>query len=128
MRLRDDLTDIARRNGAKLKIVELPAGPPVLSTVVAAVYERPDQSYLDLIAASRIVKARMLREPGVVDVDDSVEEDQVKAAFAVDKEKAALNGITTRTSDELSERASKGHRWVLWRIPTRKIRSRSFYG
>jgi multidrug efflux pump subunit AcrB len=37
----------------------------------------------------------MLREPGVVDVDDTVEEDQVKQVFVVDKEKAALNGITT---------------------------------
>jgi multidrug efflux pump subunit AcrB len=95
LRLRDDLTAIAVRNGAKLKIVELPAGPPVLSTVAAAVYGRPGQSYEDLIAASRIVKARMLREPGVVDVDDTVEEDQAKAVFIVDKEKAALNGITT---------------------------------
>lgn len=95
LRLRDDLTAIAERNGAKLKIVELPAGPPVLSTVVAAVYGQPGRSYKDLIAASRIVKARMAREPGVVDVDDSVEEDQVKAVFVVDKEKAAINGIST---------------------------------
>ena len=95
LRLRDDLTAIARGNGAKLKIVELPAGPPVLSTVVAAVYGRPDRSYEDLIAASRIVKARMVREPGVVDVDDTVEEDQTKVTFSVDKEKAAINGVTT---------------------------------
>ncbi len=95
LRLRGDLTAIAASSGAKLKIVELPAGPPVLSTVVAAVYGQPGQSYDDLIAASRIVKARMLREPGVVDVDDTVEEDQVKEVFTVDKEKSALNGITT---------------------------------
>ncbi|MBI5593753.1 MAG: efflux RND transporter permease subunit [Deltaproteobacteria bacterium] len=95
LRLRGDLTAIAGRSGAKLKIVELPAGPPVMSTVVAAVYGQPGQSYNDLIAASRIVKARMLREPGVVDVDDTVEEDQVKEVFTIDKEKAALNGITT---------------------------------
>lgn len=95
LRLRDELTAIAGRNGAKLKIVQLPAGPPVLSTVVAAIYGQPGRSYEDLIAASRIVKARMLREPGVVDVDDTVEEDQTKVIFAVDKEKAALNGVNT---------------------------------
>jgi multidrug efflux pump subunit AcrB len=95
LRVRDDLTAIARQNGAKLKIVELPAGPPVLSTVVASVYGRADQSYEDLIAASRIVKTRMLREPGVVDVDDSVEEDQTKLRFVVSKDKATLNGVTT---------------------------------
>ena len=96
LRLRDDLTAIARRNAAKLKIVELPAGPPVMSTVVAAVYGRPDQSYDDLIQAARIVKARAVAEPGVVDVDDSVEEDQVKTTFAIDKEKASLNGVTAQ--------------------------------
>jgi multidrug efflux pump subunit AcrB len=95
LRLRDDLTAIARRHAVKLKIVELPAGPPVLSTVVGAVYGRPDQSYEDLIRAAQIVKARLRQEPGVVDVDDTVEEDQAKLVFVVDKEKAALNGVTT---------------------------------
>ena len=95
LRIRDDLAAIARRNNAKLKIVELPAGPPVMSTVVAAVYGKPGQSYDELIRAARIVKTRMMREPGVVDVDDSVEEDQTKVTFVVDKEKADLNGVTT---------------------------------
>ncbi len=108
LRLREDLTAIARNNGAKLKIVELPAGPPVMSTVVAAVYGRPGQSYEDLIAASRIVKARMSREPGVVDLDDTVEEDQTKVIFAVDKEKAALNGITTEDISRTLQICLKG--------------------
>ncbi len=37
----------------------------------------------------------MRREPGVVDVDDTVDEDQTKYIFDVDKQKAALNGIST---------------------------------
>ena len=41
----------------------------------------------------------MRREPGVVDVDDTVEEDQTKYVFDVDKQKAALNGVST---DEIS--------------------------
>jgi multidrug efflux pump subunit AcrB len=95
LRLRGDLTAIARRDGVKLKIVELPAGPPAMSTVVAAVTGGPTQSYEDLIEAASIVKARLRREPGVVDVDDIVEEDQAKYVFDVDKQKAALNGIST---------------------------------
>jgi len=95
LRLRGDLTAIAQRDGVKLKIVELPAGPPAMSTVVAAVYGSPTQSYEDLIRAAEIVKARLRREPGVVDVDDSVEEDQTKYVFEVDKQKAALNGVST---------------------------------
>jgi len=95
LRLRSDLTAIAQRDGVKLKIVELPAGPPAMSTVVAAVYGSPTQSYEDIIGAASIVKARMRRELAVVDVDDTVEEDQAKYVFEVDKQKAALNGLST---------------------------------
>jgi multidrug efflux pump subunit AcrB len=95
LRIRSDLTAIAQRDGVKLKIVELPAGPPTMSTLVAAVYGGPTQSYEDLIDAAFIVKARMGREPGVVDMDDTVEEDQTKYVFDVDKQKAALNGVFT---------------------------------
>ena len=99
LRIRGDLAAIAGRDGVKLKIVELPAGPPTMSTLVAAVYGSPTQSYEDIIGAASIVKARVRREPGVVDVDDTVEEDQTKYVFDVDKQKAALNGVST---DEIS--------------------------
>jgi multidrug efflux pump subunit AcrB len=99
LRLRADLTAIASRNGVKLKIVELPAGPPVMSTIVAAIYGGPGNSYEDLMRAAAIVKERMRREPGIVDLDDTTEEDQTKLVFEVDREKAALNGIST---DEIS--------------------------
>jgi multidrug efflux pump subunit AcrB len=95
LRIRGDLTAIAQRDGVKLKIVELPAGPPTMSTLVAAVYGGPTQSYEDLVDAASILEARMRREPGVVDVDDTVEEDQTKYVFDVDKQKAALNGVAT---------------------------------
>jgi multidrug efflux pump subunit AcrB len=99
LRLRADLAAIAQRDGVKLKIVELPAGPPAMSTVVAAAYGSSTQSYEDIIGAASIIKTRLRRELGVVDVDDTVEEDQTKYVFEVDKQKAALNGLTT---DELS--------------------------
>ena len=95
LRLRADLTAIAQRDGVKLKIVELPAGPPAMSTVVAAVYGSSTQSYEDIIAAASIIKTRLRRELGVVDVDDTVEEDQAKYVFEVDRQKAALNGVST---------------------------------
>ncbi len=94
LRIRDDLTTIAEKNHANLKIVETPPGPPVLASVVAEVYGRPDQSYGDLIEAARVVRARMEVEPGVVDVDDSVEADWQRLVFVTDKEKAAMNGVS----------------------------------
>jgi hypothetical protein len=59
---------IAAAHAGRLKIAEPPPGPPTLSTIVAEVYGRADHSYDDLAAAGRVVRARMQREPGVVDV------------------------------------------------------------
>lgn len=94
LRLRDDLTALAGRHGARLKIVEVPPGPPVIATVVAEVRGRPDHTYEDLIAAAKTVGARLEREPGVVDVDDTVEADSRRLVFVTDKEKAALHGMS----------------------------------
>ncbi len=94
LRLRDDLTALADRYGAKLKIVESPPGPPVLSSVVAEIYGRPDHSYDDLLTASETVAARMRAEPGLADVDDVREAPQQKLVFVTDQEKAALSGVS----------------------------------
>ncbi|HQM23069.1 MAG TPA: efflux RND transporter permease subunit, partial [Kiritimatiellia bacterium] len=45
LRIRNDIEAIGRQTGANLKIVEVPPGPPVLSTVVAEIYGRPDQPF-----------------------------------------------------------------------------------
>lgn len=95
LRIRNDIEAIARQRGALLKIIEAPPGPPVLSTVVAEIYGRPDQQYSELIAAAKILQARMAAEKGVVDIDDSAEANQEKLFFRVDREKAGLNGIST---------------------------------
>ncbi len=95
LRLRNDLTRIAREHGANIKLIEVPPGPPVIATVTAEVYGRPDHQYSDLIGAAKVVRKRLEQEAGVVDVDDTVEDDQVKLVFVTDKEKAALNGVST---------------------------------
>ncbi|HPD31434.1 MAG TPA: efflux RND transporter permease subunit [Phycisphaerae bacterium] len=108
LRLRDDLTGIASRHNASLKIVETPPGPPVIASIVAEVYGRPANTYEDLIAAARTVRTRMEMEPGVVDVDDTVEADSKKLIFVTDKEKAALNGITVAQITETLRTALEG--------------------
>ncbi len=95
LRLRPALAEIARRTGATLQLVEVPPGPPVLATLVAEVYGRPEHRYEDLIAAARTVRARMEQEPGVVDVDDTTEAARPQLVFEVDRDKAALNGVST---------------------------------
>lgn len=94
LRLRGQLAALADRHKAVLKLVELPPGPPVLSSVVAEVFGRPQHRYEDLIAAASAVATRLRAEPGIVDVDDTVETAQKKLIFVTDQEKAALNGVS----------------------------------
>ncbi|MFA6293453.1 MAG: efflux RND transporter permease subunit [Victivallales bacterium] len=93
--MRGELQKIADRNNARMKIVETPPGPPVIASIVAEVYGQPYNSYEDLLLAADAVKARLSAEPGVVDVDDVRESARMKFTFVTDKEKAALNGIST---------------------------------
>ncbi len=103
LRMRDAVTAIADRHHAALKIVETPPGPPVLSTIVAEVYGRPDHPYEELIAAAQTAAERLRREPFVVDVDGVIEAPQQKFAFVSDKEKAALHGVSAaQIADVLS--------------------------
>ena len=94
LRLHDGLTTLANRHHARIKVVELPPGPPVLASLVAEVYGRPDQSYDDLIAAAGTMARRLRVEPGVAEVDDTVESPAKKLVFVTDQEKAALNGVS----------------------------------
>ncbi len=95
LRLRDDFDALARETGANFKLVEVPPGPPVMATVVAEVYGAAHHSYDDLIAAARTIRERMYEEDGMVDIDDSVEANQRKFTFRIDREKAGLNGVAS---------------------------------
>ncbi|WP_165219227.1 efflux RND transporter permease subunit [Aquisphaera insulae] len=94
LRLHEPLAKLADRHHAVLKVVELPPGPPVLSSIVAEVYGRPEHGYGDLTAAAGIVSDRLRREPGIIEVDDMVEAAAPKVVFATDQEKAALSGVS----------------------------------
>ncbi|MHB0957921.1 MAG: efflux RND transporter permease subunit [Pirellulaceae bacterium] len=95
LRMRNDLQSIADRHQARMKLVETPPGPPVIASVVAEVYGPPDRRYEDILLAADTVRARLVAEPGIVDVDYVREMPQEKLIFSTDKEKTALNGVTT---------------------------------
>ncbi len=90
-RLRPGLDKIAESFGARIKVAEVPPGPPVLQTLVAEVYG-PD--YKGQIELARQVKGIFQQTPGVVDVDWYVEDPQPKYDMKVDLDKAALHGIS----------------------------------
>jgi len=88
--LRPDIQKIAGKYGANVKVVEVPPGPPVLSTIVAEIYG-PD--YEKQIEVANEVKTILKNTEDVVDVDWRVETDQTEYDFEIDKEKAMLYGI-----------------------------------
>jgi multidrug efflux pump subunit AcrB len=90
-RVRPALKAIADRYGARIKVAEVPPGPPVLSTLVAEVYG-PDYDRQRELA----LKIRNIFEQtdGVVDVDWYMEENQTRYQITVDQERAALHGIS----------------------------------
>lgn len=89
-KVRPKIQEIAANYGANVKVVEVPPGPPVLSTLVAEVYG-PD--YRQQIDVARQVKNLLNNTIDVVDVDWTVESGQTEYKLAVDHEKAMLNGI-----------------------------------
>jgi multidrug efflux pump subunit AcrB len=91
-RLRPELRRIGERYGARIKVAEIPPGPPVLSTLVAEVYGPDAERRIEI---ARQIKGIFAGTDGVVDVDWYVEDDRKKITFEVDKEKAAHNGIST---------------------------------
>jgi len=90
---RKDVKAIADRFGAAIKIVEVPPGPPVLSTIVAEVYG-PD--YEEQIKIAQNVKKILQETQSVVDIDWRVEADQTEVEFMVDTERANLEGVSAQ--------------------------------
>jgi multidrug efflux pump subunit AcrB len=104
-RIRPPLKKITDRYDARLKVVEIPPGPPVLSTLVAEVYG-PDMKRQIAIAAD--IKRIFQTTEGVVDVDWFVEDNQPKITFEVDKQKATQNGVTTEAVSQSMKTALGG--------------------
>lgn len=107
-RLREDITEIGRQHQANIKIVEVPPGPPVVSTITLELYARPDIPYETLRQSALQAGKRFEREPFVVDIDTSVESDQRQLTFVTDKMKAALSGIATKDIAETLSLAING--------------------
>ncbi|MEY6431223.1 efflux RND transporter permease subunit [Thioalkalicoccus limnaeus] len=89
--VREPLRAIADGHGGRIRIVEMPPGPPVLAPLVAEIYG-PD--YEGQIAVARQVRALFETTPDIVDVADSVEYPGPKQLVVVDRAKAARLGVT----------------------------------
>lgn len=118
LRVRSEIERIAASHGVKAKLVEVPPGPPVVSTVTAEVYGGPSTPYGEIQAAALSLAARLEREPHVADVDTTVEHPRSSFVFVTDKEKAALSGVSTADAVEAIAVASGGLRVDSLHVPT----------
>ena len=116
-RVRPKIDEIGRKYKARIKVAEVPPGPPVLQTLVAEVY---GPNYERQIEIARQIRDIFDKTPGVVDVDWYVEEDHPKYRFVVDKEKASLNGVTAEQISNSLRMAVTGMGAGLLHQPTEK--------
>jgi multidrug efflux pump subunit AcrB len=89
--VRPELERIAAAHGAKVKVVEVPPGPPVLSPLVAEVYG-PDE--VGRHAVAKRVRAEFARHAEIVGIDDSIEDSAPKLSVRVDQIRAATLGVS----------------------------------
>ena len=112
--VRPRIHEIALRYGANAKVAEVPPGPPVLQTLVAEIYGPDDETRWRV---AEQVKAVFETTEGVTDVDWYVEDNQTKFQLIPDKEKAALNGITTEQLTQTLALAVAGSGVQLAHVP-----------
>jgi len=89
--VRAELAAIGDRYGASVKVVEIPPGPPVMSPIVAEVYGPGYESQRQL---GKRLEQVFHATPDIVDIDSSVEADAVRYVITVDRQKAALLGVS----------------------------------
>jgi multidrug efflux pump subunit AcrB len=88
--VRPELERIGAAHGAKVKVVEVPPGPPVLSPIVAEVYG-PDE--IGRYAVAKRVRAAFAGHESIVGLDDSIAESAPKLAVRIDQVRAASLGV-----------------------------------
>ncbi|MEI8041927.1 MAG: efflux RND transporter permease subunit [Verrucomicrobiota bacterium] len=116
-RVRPRVAAIAAKYGARVAVAEVPPGPPVLQTLVAEVYGPNEESRH---ALARKVINIFQNSKGVVDTDWYTEADQPKLRFLVDKQKAAINGISEESIAQTLKLAVGGAAVDLLHLPREK--------
>jgi len=106
-RIRPDVERIAKQWGVRVKIAEVPPGPPVLQTLVAEVYG-PTFQERERVAGQ--VKEVFEKTSGVTDVDWYMDDDQETYTVVVDSRKAAVQGVDVATANRTLTSALSGLR------------------
>ena len=91
--------------GGSVKVVEVPPGPPVQSPLVAEVYG-PDYAGQQALAGN--IRRLFEDTEDIVDIDDSVETAASRLVVAVDRQKAALLGVSQASVTQALQTALSG--------------------
>ena len=87
------LTPIAEKLGARIAVVEMPPGPPVLQTLVAEVYGPTEEIRVQV--AKDLTKI-FEEAPSVVDVDNYLDDPHERWLFEIDRQKALREGVSIK--------------------------------
>ncbi|MBZ0130394.1 MAG: efflux RND transporter permease subunit [Rhodobacteraceae bacterium] len=104
---REMLTPIAARMGARIEVIEMPPGPPVLQTMVAEIYGPDDQTRRQV---ARDVEGLFEQAEIIVDVDSYLQAPYESWRFVVDREKASRRGVSVEDINRQLEMAMGGFR------------------
>ena len=88
--LRERLKAVAVPAGTSVKVVEVPPGPPVLSTLLAEIYG-PDAATRRAVTAE--IKKLFADVPFIVDIDDSIGEKRPRLRLSIDQDRLEFFGV-----------------------------------
>ncbi|CAA6808063.1 MAG: Acriflavin resistance protein [uncultured Thiotrichaceae bacterium] len=103
--VRHVLTPIAEAVNAKIQVVEMPPGPPVLQSVVAEIYGPTPASRRQF---AEDMTGFFEQAENLTDVDNFLEADHNVLRFEVDADKAQRNGISVEDINRTIEMAMGG--------------------
>jgi multidrug efflux pump subunit AcrB len=104
--VRPALAMIGMKHGASVKVVEVPPGPPVQAPLVAEIYGPFPESQREL---TRVVRKVFDATPDVVDVDDSLETERPRQVVRIDRQRAALLGVSQAEAVQVLAAGLGGH-------------------
>jgi len=103
--VRDELAPIGLSNNASVKVVEVPPGPPVISPIVAEIYG-PD--YGEQKRLGRKLQGIYEATPDIVDIDSTIEAEAKRLIIEVDRQRAAMLGISQQAVAAILQMALSG--------------------
>ncbi|GLS16654.1 efflux RND transporter permease subunit [Hydrogenophaga electricum] len=104
-RHRPELERIAAAHGARLKVVEVPPGPPVMSPIVAEVYGPDEAGRREL--AQRVAQA-FADTPDIVAIDTTLKEAAPRAFLRIQRQRAESLGIPVQVIAQTAYAALSG--------------------